>query len=308
MAKQPKKSIVSKRAQAKKQRAREVIHKAAQLKKRGLIYQGTPLRGKTVTDYMRRRVRELEGVLEGRLQFIEVPKPVATKYQYEGGLKRVKKGKRRGVLVPTPIDGSTLSLDHARGLIRQIKPLGSSGHVLERILMPVNIQDVEEFLEWIDSGEPDRLKYPGEYFGLRIYGNASMQAIPNSETLSFYIRTRYERLLADNPELSPSDQADVPMALELFRVWPPEAWEDMAREELAAYHASDEYREKTRLKRERTNRQRRVRRYKKRQAALKSGAAKEAPPVNLAALIESREAERKRKAREKKRKQRSRKK
>lgn len=303
MTKRPTNSKGRARSQAKKTRDREIKHKAAKLKKRGLIYQTKSLRNKTVTDYMRRRVRELEGVLEGRLTFVEVPKQVATKYKYRDAIKHVKKGKRRGVLVPVDTAGGKISLDKKRGLIRNIKELGD-GHVLERIELPVDVTDVGEFIAWIDSGEPERLKYPNEYFGLRIYGHGSLSAIPNTETLSEYIKVRYKSVVMhDDVELNPADE-DGPIALELFRVWPPEAWENLIAEEQIAYRASPEYQARQKRKREKRNLKSRIRYARKKRAK----GNVDNRTLDLDRLVKEREEARKKKARDKKRKQREKKK
>lgn len=217
MAKQAKNNAARARAQAQKARDREVLAKAKRLQKRGIIYYNKELKGHKVTDYMRRKVRLLEGILTGEQVFVAAPPKVKSQYKSDPGVVRT----RKGVVVPAGQKGEVKQI--RRNLIAGVRPLGNGYHV-ERIRLPVNAKNPEAIYRYLESGKVDRYKFPGDYFAFRIYGHGSLRSFPNIETL-IQVMSFYSGLDPDSDE---------PVEFELFRVWPPEAWENMIAEERGA--------------------------------------------------------------------------
>lgn len=213
MAKKPK----SAREVARQQRDREVLRQAAALKKRGLIYENTPLRGKRVTDYMRRKVNALSGVLTGELVAVKAPPKVKSQYKSDPGVIRT----RRGVVIPAGQKDEVKQI--RRNLIAGVRPLGG-GYFMERIRLPVNAKNPQAIYDFIESGKLDKYKFPGEYLAFRIYGNGSLRSFPNVETML--------QIMSFYSAFDPESTEDI--EFELFRVWPPDAWEDMIRAEIGA--------------------------------------------------------------------------
>ena len=128
---------------------------------------------------------------------------------------------KKGVVVPAGQKGEVKQI--RRNLIAGVRPLGNGYHV-ERIRLPVNAKNPEAIYRYLESGKIDRYKFPGDYLAFRIYGHGSLRSFPNVETL-IQVMSFYSGL---DPE------SDEPIEFELFRVWPPEAWENMIRKERAA--------------------------------------------------------------------------
>jgi hypothetical protein len=213
MASRAKDTRAQARAQAKKARDAEVKRKAAALKKRGLIYEEKDLRKTKVTAYMRKRVAELEGVLTGDLVALSPPKGRrASSYKGDEGVKTTTK---RKVIVENERD---TVLGFRREMRARIIPLGD-GTTIEMLSLPKEYRNPERLRELIAEGKLDRLKLPREKFAFRYNGFASLKTFPNAKALEFYL----ESYIADD--------GDEPAELVVYRVFPPEEWQELVRRE-----------------------------------------------------------------------------
>jgi len=232
---------------------KELRAKAAKLKKRGLAFQKTNLKYPAkLSAKTKAQVRELEGVLNGSLEAIKMPK--ATRYKYRDTKHRVSPS---GTHAIRPKEEGARRMIR-RGMIATVRPLGD-GHMLETIELPVNVKSVRQLRKWIESGEPDRLKYPNEYFGFRLQGHASHTALPDAASMHAYLMRYNFYIKAEEYELEASEESEAPIEFELVRVYPPDIWDAVVREEEREYKSSPEYRAMREKARERKNLNRRIR-------------------------------------------------
>ncbi len=232
---------------------KELRAKAAKLKKRGLAFQKTNLKYPAkISASVKKQVRELEGVLTGELEAIKMPK--ATRYKYKDSKHRVSPS---GTHAIRPKEEGARRMIR-RGMIATVRPLGD-GHMLETIELPVNVKSVRQLRKWIESGEPDRLKHPNEYFGFRLQGHASHTALPDAASMHAYLMRYNFYIKAEEYELEASDESEAPIEFELMRVFPPDVWDKVVREEEREYKSSPEYKAMREKSRERKNLNRRIR-------------------------------------------------
>lgn len=254
MAKRKQSSDRSRDIQAKlKAKEKELRAKAAKLKKRGLAFGKVNLKYPAkITKRTEQIVRELEGVLSGELEAIKMPK--ATRYKYRDTKHRVSPS---GTHAIRPKEEGARRMIR-RGMIATVRPLGD-GHMLETIELPVNVKSVRQLRKWIESGEPDRLKHPNEYFGFRLQGHASHTALPDAASMHAYLMRYNFYIKAEEYELEASEESEAPIEFELVRVYPPDIWDAVVREEEREYKNSPEYKAIKVRARERKNLNRRIR-------------------------------------------------
>lgn len=262
MAKRKSNTPKGERAQQRAAADKEIRKKLAALKKRGLIFQKKSLRDYKPTTYAKRRLKELEGVLTGEKIAIKAPK--AVRYKYKGLPNTSHAGGK--IIVPNR-PGAKAQI--RRGMIAFIEPLGKNGHYIEEIVLPVNLRRPDQVKRWIESGEPERLKHPDEYFAFKYFGNASLTALPNAESLLDYLMTYDWFNKESDNELNPSDDEERPAALELFRVYPPDAWDAYVMENKLRREDSPEYKARAHRKAERKKTLRRIRYHAKKRKAKK---------------------------------------
>lgn len=222
---------------------RKLKAKVKELRALGIVSNKIDLRSYKPTRYMRTKIRKYEGLLSGKQSLIEITPQEAKilREQYKGvkGINFVN-GK---VVVSTP-KGEAASVKGE--YIRKVRRLGEKGAYIEAIRIPVDPRDPSAIKEWISSGGPEKAKYGQEYFAFRYYGQASLRTLPNVQALLEYLE-RYEQFDDVN---NARDDFD----FELYRVWPPEAWEEMAREEQKQREAVKKERKKRERKANKTGR------------------------------------------------------
>lgn len=218
------------REAAAKKRAEDAALRAklSALKKLGLVSKRIDLRTYKPTKYMRGKIRKVEGVLTGKQQVVKLtPEQGRVLREQYKGLKNIQFVNGR-VVVNTPKNETA---DIKDNMLRRVRKLGGKdGAYIESIRIPVDARNPNEILRWIEGGGAERAKFNRDYFGFRYYGNASLRSFPDTRSLLDYLQ-QYKQF-EDGASLR--DDFD----FELFRVWPPEKWEDMARQEKAERDAA----------------------------------------------------------------------
>lgn len=243
-----------------KAREKEIRAKAAKLKAKGLAFGKTNLRYPAkITKRIADTVADLEGVLTGDLEAIKLPKP--SRYKYAAAQSRLSPSGTHAIRPKE--EGARRMIK--RGMIATVRPLGD-GYYLETIELPVNVKSVRQLRKWIESGEPDKLKHEGEYFGFRLQGHASHTALPDAASMHAYLMRYNFYESFEDYELDPEN--DRAIEFELVRVYPPDIWDSVRATERAEWRASPEFKQmvadrKKRRNESRSTRDRKARKQKK---------------------------------------------
>lgn len=203
------------RAQARKQTDKEIKAKAAALKKRGLLYGSKDLRKTKVTPYMRKRVRELEGILTGDLVALKPPPgKKARDYKGRDDVKTTAGGRIIVENEPDTVQG------FRGGKRSRVIPL-KDGNNIEMIEVDADSRNLLDVIKYIEENEStlDKLKNPREKFAVRLNGLGNIQTFPNASALLFFLmryKEQYESALSNGETV---------LDVHIYRVWPPGEWE-----------------------------------------------------------------------------------
>jgi len=171
------------------QALKEFRSKVAKLKKKHVVSKRVDARSQRATKYMLAKVRKFEDVLSGNAIAVKATKKVREKYTEAGIFPE------RGsfLIVPSEMKGQRAKIKKGRDLVEITTPL-KWGEEREIVLpfKPVNMIDLANKI----AADPnfDGLKKADEQFAFRLFGHNSIQSFPDAAHFSDYVRVRYQHL------------------------------------------------------------------------------------------------------------------
>lgn len=201
------------------QALRDFKHSVSILKKEGLVRKTTDARKQKPTRYMRAKVEALRPVILGKAGAIRRTGKVFEEYK-EAGFRTVAIGKKRPsgyVLVERDTYRKIKKSRQSEGEYMTIRRfMGSEGDtVIEEVIMPATVQNIDDFMEALRSGQFDDLKRPEDFWAFQFYGNNSSATFKTSELLHDFLQ--FYKTLQEGGEGSWKHFV-------LYRVYPPGVW------------------------------------------------------------------------------------
>lgn len=196
---------------------KNILRIAKLLKDKGVAFRKKDFRSAKVTDYMRRRVKQLAGVLTGEA---EIVRGSSAQIRSTKGDETVIARGRDFVVVPS--DGKSVST--FRGKMRAIAQPLRDGTTIERLVVPGGAK-MSNVLRFLESGSADALKLKREWFAFRFEDYASPRVFTDAKSLYDFLMQYAEG----------HEEGETEPKIYLYRIYPPGDWYRLVKMEAQDY-------------------------------------------------------------------------